>query len=175
MRQLGLASDNPQISLAFIMSSLIFHLPESWLCQVFSRALCKNWIIYMNGAPVFLTAHLLYFRYKVWNFPVVPLISWLKNKLGETSVHFTTHTTILCLHINCWGFPGGSVVKNLLANAGDSRDTGSIPGLGRSPGGGNGNQLQYSCLKNPMDRGAWCATYSPWGRKELDMTKHINC
>ena len=53
------------------------------------------------------------------------------------------------------GFPGGTVVKNLPANAGDTRDTGSIPGLGRSSGGGNGNPLQYSCLENSMDRGAW--------------------
>ena len=51
-------------------------------------------------------------------------------------------------------FPGGSVVKNLPANAGEA---GSIPGLGRSPGEGYGNQLQYSCLGNPMDRGAWRA------------------
>ena len=50
------------------------------------------------------------------------------------------------------------VVKNLPANAGDVRDTGSIPGLGRSPGGGHGNPPQYSCLENPMDRGAWQAT-----------------
>ena len=54
--------------------------------------------------------------------------------------------------------PGGSVVKNLPANAGGVGDPGSIPGLGRSPGGGNGNLLQYSCLENPMDRGAWQAT-----------------
>ena len=47
------------------------------------------------------------------------------------------------------------LVKNLPANAGDARDEGSIPELGRSPGGGNGNLLQYSCLGNPMDRGAW--------------------
>ena len=53
------------------------------------------------------------------------------------------------------GFPGGSVVKNLPAKAGD---TGSIPGLGKSPGGGDGNPLQYPCLKNPMGRGAWRAT-----------------
>ena len=53
------------------------------------------------------------------------------------------------------GFPGGSVVKDLPANAGDS---GSIPGSGRSPGGGHGSPLQYSCLENPMDRGAWQAT-----------------
>ena len=50
------------------------------------------------------------------------------------------------------------VVKNLSANAGDIRDVGSIPGLGRSPGGGHGNPLQYSCLENPTDRGAWQAT-----------------
>ena len=49
------------------------------------------------------------------------------------------------------------VVKNLPANAGDVRDAGLIPGLGRSPGGGHGNPLQYSCLENPMDRGAWWA------------------
>ena len=47
-------------------------------------------------------------------------------------------------------------VKNLPANAGDIRDTGLIPGLGRSPVEENGNPLQYSCLENPMDRGAWC-------------------
>ena len=53
-----------------------------------------------------------------------------------------------------WGFPGGSVVRNLLANAEDIRDMGSIPGLGRSLGGGNGNPLQYPCLENSMDREA---------------------
>ena len=47
------------------------------------------------------------------------------------------------------------VVKNPPANAGDIRDVGSIPGLGRFPGGGHDNLLQYSCLENPMDRGAW--------------------
>ena len=57
-----------------------------------------------------------------------------------------------------WDFPGGSVVKNPPANAGDAEDAGSIPGLGRSPRGGNGNPVQYSCLGNPMDRGAWPAT-----------------
>ena len=49
-------------------------------------------------------------------------------------------------------------VKNLPANAGDIRDTRSIPGSGRSPGGGHGNPVQYSCLENPMDRGTWWAT-----------------
>ena len=50
------------------------------------------------------------------------------------------------------------VVKKQSANAGDVRDVGSIPGLGRSPGGGHGNPLQYSCLENPMDREAWRVT-----------------
>jgi len=50
------------------------------------------------------------------------------------------------------------VVKHLPVNAGDARDLGSIPGSGRSSGEGNGNPLQYSCLENPMDRGAWWAT-----------------
>ena len=49
------------------------------------------------------------------------------------------------------------MIKNPPANAGDARDAGAIPGLGRSPGEGNGNSLQYSCLENSMDRGAWWA------------------
>ena len=64
------------------------------------------------------------------------------------------------------GFPGGPVVKNPPANAGD---VGLTPGLGRSPGVGNGNPLQYSCLGNPMDRGAWWATVRGV-TKESDMT-----
>ena len=55
-------------------------------------------------------------------------------------------------------FPGGSAIKNPLGNAGDARDTGSIPGSGRSPGEGNGYPLQYSCLENSTDRGASWAT-----------------
>ena len=65
-------------------------------------------------------------------------------------------------------------MKNPPNNAGDTGDAGdlsSIPGLGRSPEVENGKPLQYSCLGNSMDRGAWQATYSPCGRKELDMTE----
>ena len=60
-------------------------------------------------------------------------------------------------------FPGSSMVKNPSANAGD---VSLIPGSGRSPGGGNGNPLQYSCLENPMDRGAWWATVHGVGKSQ---------
>ena len=59
-----------------------------------------------------------------------------------------------CKYYYMWDFTGVSVVKNLPTNAGDA---GLIPGLGRSPGEGKGNPLQYSCLRNPMDRGVWWA------------------
>ena len=55
------------------------------------------------------------------------------------------------------GFPGGLVVKNLPANAGDIKDMGLIPGLGRFPGEGEGNPFQYSCMENPKNRGGWWA------------------
>ena len=62
---------------------------------------------------------------------------------------------MICIYRYTQGFLGGAVVKNPPANAGD---TDSIPGSGRSPGVGNGNPLQNSCLENPMDRGAWQVT-----------------
>ena len=65
------------------------------------------------------------------------------------------------------------MIKTPPANAGDTKDMGSIPGSGRSPGVGNGNPLQCSCLENSMDRGAWQG-YSPWGHKESDMTNHTH-
>ena len=63
------------------------------------------------------------------------------------------------------------MVKNLPATAGNARDAGLIPGSGRSPGGGHGNLLQYSCLENPMDRGSWWATVH--GHTELDKAEAI--
>ena len=68
-------------------------------------------------------------------------------------------TSVILIHVlsPLMGFQVVLVVRNLPASAGDIRDMGSIPGLGRSPGGGDGNLLQYSCLENPMDRGVWWA------------------
>ena len=83
------------------------------------------------------------------------------------------HTWHRCSINDYQGCPRASqvvlMVKNPPANAGDLRDPNAIPGLGRSPGGENGNPLQYSCLENPMDWGSWWAN-SPWGRKESTET-----
>ena len=69
-------------------------------------------------------------------------------------------------------FPGGSVGKNPPVNAGDTGDAGLIPGLGRSPGGGNGNPLQYPHLKNPMNRGAWWATVHGVAKSRTRLSTH---
>ena len=76
---------------------------------------------------------------------------WCPNSRKKRTSHLAKERS---LTVYLTGFPGGSVVKNLPANAGD---TGSIPGSGRSPGEGNGNPLQYSCLGNVVDRAAWWA------------------
>ena len=64
-------------------------------------------------------------------------------------------------------FPGGSDSK---ASASNARDPGSIPGSGRAPGEGNGNPLQYSCLENPMDRGAWWASVHRVGKSQIQLS-----
>ena len=82
-----------------------------------------------------------------------------KSKIEYAYIHTLCGPSILIYLPNyCEGFPGGTVVTNPPANAGDARSMGLIPGTGRYPEEGNGNPLQYSCLRNPMDRGAWQAT-----------------
>ena len=84
-----------------------------------------------------------------------PCLSSASTVTSGLFLFFSSHL-LICRRLSfSLNFPGDSVVKHLSASAGD---TGSIPGSGRSPGGGNGNPLQYSCLRNPMDRGAWRAT-----------------
>ena len=80
-------------------------------------------------------------------------------------------TSLVCLTVlNPWnkGFPHGSVDKESAHSAGHTGDTGLIPGLGRSPGRGNGNPLEYPCLGNPMDRGVWRAVVHGLARVECD-------
>ena len=88
---------------------------------------------------------------------------WLSQvilRLGTVSIKFPEH------------FPGGTVVKNLSANAGDARDVGLIPGSGRSPGDGHGWPLQCSCLENPMDRGAWWAAVHGAAKSQMQLSTH---
>ena len=66
------------------------------------------------------------------------------------------------------------MVKNLPDNAGDRKDVGLIPGLGRFPGGGHGNPLQYSCLENPMDRGTWRATVYGVAKIRIRLSMHTH-
>ena len=75
----------------------------------------------------------------------------------RAAVHGATKSQTQWSDFHFHFFPGDPRLKNPPANAGDTRDAGSIHGSGRSPGGGHGNALQYSCLENPMDRGAWRA------------------
>ena len=87
------------------------------------------------------------------------LCHWIK-PTGKTDYFVLKKEEVLGLaqhSLSIWGFPGGLVVKNLSANSGDKGGLGSILGSGRSPGGRKVNSLWYSCLENPMDRGAWWA------------------
>ena len=70
------------------------------------------------------------------------------------------------------GFPGGTVIKNLPANAGDTGDVGLIPGSERSPREGTGYPFQYSCLENPLDRGAWQATVHGVSKSRTQLSSH---
>ena len=71
------------------------------------------------------------------------------------------------------GFPESSEGKESACNAGDTGDEGSIPGSGRSPGGGNSNPLQYSCLENSVNRGTWCATVHGVAKSRMQLNTHI--
>ena len=84
-------------------------------------------------------------------------IPWTE-ELSRMSTGLHRDTTEATLLVMVLGFPGVSVVRNPPANAGDAGDLASIPVSGRPPGEGNGNPLRYSCLRNPMDRGAWWGT-----------------
>ena len=101
-----------------------------------------------------------------WGLSLFPVLStglccwWVRTSAEAVviSIWWEAVNTIRATYDLYWGFSGGAVVKNLPAKAGEMGDVGLIPGLRKSPGGGNGNPFQYCCLGNPMDRGAWQAT-----------------
>ena len=84
-------------------------------------------------------------------------LAWASPYCGSLRVRYLKWQLIYPRALSQRGLPGDAMVKNPPANAGDARDAGSIPRLGMSPGGADGNPLQYSCLANPTDRGAWWA------------------
>ena len=99
-----------------------------------------------------------------------------KLKMTHMSPCLVAHIIYICVYVcvcvcvYIHTRPSGSDGKESACNAGG---LGSIPGLGGSPGEGNGHPLQYSCLGNPIDRRAWWVTYSTWGHKELDTTERL--
>ena len=108
--------------------------------------------------------------------------SWVSDDVKAQSINFVTFDTSFVVRLKkvlaeihkevFWASQVALMVKNPSANAGDLRDVDSVPGSGRPPGGGNGNPLQYSCLENPMDRGAWWATVH-WVTKSLTWLKYF--
>ena len=100
--------------------------------------------------------------------------SWLKPVTLQECERLYSSVNHLYMRDSSQGkrFPGGTMVKNSPANARSAREAGSIPGLGRSPGGGNGHPLQYSCLENPMDRGAWWASVHGVAQRQTRLSTH---
>ena len=120
-------------------------------------------ILYALFTYIYVSTHILNMFAHVSPYAYVCVCIWqgtcTHNALDDIGIHLNVHAS----------FPGGSLIKNPPATAGDGRDVGLIPGLGRSPGEGNGNPLQYLCLRNFMDREAWGATVCGI-TKELDTT-----
>ena len=96
---------------------------------------------------------------------------YVKNSLSGSSLQLLPSCLSFTLYLTC-PQPSGLVVKNLPANAGDVRHVGLSPGSWRSPGEGNGNLLQYSCLETSMDRGAWWATVHRVPKSRTHLSVH---
>ena len=136
------------------------HSSASWLTLVLpSMALCGEPGSYFWGSVSVKTSSSMAFHVCVSYHP------WLKQIPGTFK---NTYLPISCNRASQMAL----VVKNSHANAGDVRDMGSIPGLRRSPGEGNGNPLQYSCLENSMDRGVWQATVYGAAKSHTQLSIH---
>ena len=104
--------------------------------------------------------------------PQAKYLDWLYLWLAELYLVQSFIWLIYWVFLGVWGFPRGSVVKNPPTNARVTGDVGSIPGSGRSPGAGNGNPLQYSCLENLMDRGTWWASVHLVAKNQTRLCMH---
>ena len=94
------------------------------------------------------------------------------HQVWPIGINSVEQNVFVYMHVYLGGFPGGSVVDKSPPNAGDTGNAGSIPGLGRSPGEGNGNPLWYSCMENPVDRGAWWATVHNVTKSQTQLSRH---
>ena len=105
---------------------------------------------------------------------IAGLVLWIITFLNPI-ITSSSFSPVYSFYLFIYDFPGGTVVKNPPANARDVRDLGSTPESGRCPGGGNGNPLQYSCLGNPVDRGAWWATAHSVAKSGTWLSMHDLC
>ena len=131
--------------LASLVAQRLKRLPAMW----------ETWVRSLGGEDTLEKEMATHSSILAWRIP------WTEEPGGQqpTGSQRVGHdwATSLSLSHFMRGFPGGASGKNLTANAGHVRDASSIPGSGRSPGGGHSNPLQYSCLENPMEREAWQA------------------
>ena len=117
-------------------------------CLVCTLLLPKmRFLSFLSSFFVFIYLTRLSSRKPSWNSCLGGSVLW-PLLAGDTALHLPLYVEMNCLHVY-WAFQVALVVKNLPAHAGDLRDTGLVSGLGRSPGEGHGNPLQYSCLENP--------------------------
>ena len=116
----------------------------------------------------FYTGFLVYIRYSFVSgrFLIVYVCTLFFSDLGRSGIAESQG--------RCMGFEGSAVVRNLPASAGDAGVVGLTPGSGRSPGGGNGNPLQYSCLENSMDRRAWWATVHGVAKSQIQLSLRVH-
>ena len=116
----------------------------------------------------------VYHNDSIFLYIVVNEISFTYSESTRNSIHIEWNLNFL-VYMGFYGFPCGASGKEPACQCRRRRHKRCRfnPGLGRSPGRRNGNPLLYSCLENPIDRGAWQATYSPWGRKELNTTERL--
>ena len=159
-----------------------WHLFYNWKCYLLTSITHLTTPVSDNHQPVLCIHKVLVclvldcthkWDHVVFVFLWLSLLSIMPSKsipaVGSGKIFFFSHGWITLISIYLMASQVALVVKKLSTNAGDVRDVGSIPGFRRSPGGGHDNLLQYSCLGNPMDKGAWQATVHGVGHNWSDL------
>ena len=153
---------NKQVFLLLLSMDGLFLQAETWRSSLLSKQTLPKSMLILNVTACGNT----WGAYYVYKYKLLGLPTWDSGPVGLPGAQES----------ECWGSTSGGLKywssggKASVCSAGDP---GSISGLGRSPRGGNGSPLQHSCMKTSKDRGAWRATCSPWGGKELNMTEQL--